>query len=330
MKYILSILFLIAAQTITAQVQVVRDTILMGTRFQITLVDKDSATTQQKVDRVISEIVRIENLISEWIPTTQVSEINRQAGISPVKVDQELFDLTQRALYFSELSNGALDISFAAMDKIWKFEEGWMDEFPNQEIIDQAKSKINYQNIILDKKNPSIFLKEKGMKIGFGATGKGYAAEKAKQFAQQLGVKSGIINASGDLATWGNQVSGKPWKIGVNNPFQPKKPLMILEVRESAMTTSGSYEKYVMIDDVRHSHIIDPKTGIPVTGLTSVTVIGPNAEVANALSTSLMVLGKEKGLKWISQFPDYACLMLSDDGKIFKSKNFHQVKRKLK
>ena len=327
-KIIFTFLFSCLITPIKAQVIGVRDTILMGSKFQITLVDKDIQSTEKNINKAIDEIVRIEQLISDWIPTSQVSQVNQNAGIQPVKVDKEVIDLTKRAIYFSEISNGAFDISFAAMDKIWKF-DGTMDQLPTEEAIKKAIEKINYKNIIIDDENSTIFLKEKGMKIGFGSTGKGYAAEKTRHEMLKLGIEAGIINASGDLTTWGTQLNNKPWRIGVNNPFKSYTMADVLSMKNGASTTSGDYEKFILIDGVRYSHIINPKTGFPSTGLTSVTVIGPNAEMCNGFSTTIMVLGKDKGLKLIRQQKDYAALLITDQGKIIKSKNYNKVKKSI-
>ena len=142
-------------------------------------------------------------------------------------------------------------------------------------------------------------------------------------------IKAGIIDASGDMTTWGNQPNGNPWKIGITNPFNRHKMLDILSMKNAAVTTSGDYEKFILIDGIRYSHIINPKTGIPATGLTGVTVIGPNAETCNGFSTSIMVLGKENGLKLINQQKDYAALLITDKGKIIRSKNYKKIKRNL-
>lgn len=288
----------------------------MGSEFEITLVDKDSLSAEKNIDKSIEEISRIENLISEWIPETQISEVNRNAGIKPVKVDAEVFALTEQAIYFSKLTGGAFDISIVAMDKIWKFDDS-MNELPSEDAIKNSVKNVGYQNIILDKNNSTIFLKNKGMKIGFGSIGKGYAADKARDLMKSFGIKAGIINASGDISTWGTQPDGNPWAVGINNPFKEEIE-EILYLKDNSVTTSGSYEKYAEIHGKRYSHIMNPKTGYPSTGLTSVTVVGPNATMANGFSTSLMVLGKKEGLKLIKKFPEYQYLIIEDSGKIIK------------
>lgn len=326
---VIKFLIVLVCCNVNAQISVRQDTILMGSKFDITIVAADSVTAQKNINLVIDEIIRIENSISEWNPSSQVSEVNRNAGIKPVRVDKELFDLTKRALFFSEITNGAFDISIAAMDKIWKF-DGSMDELPLQAILLKAIEKVGYKNIELNETESTIFLKLPGMKIGFGATGKGYAADQGKLLMQQLNIKAGIVNASGDMVTWGMQPNNTPWRIGITNPINNNKSLKIIEVKNAAITTSGDYEKYAEFNNKRYSHIINPKTGMPALGLISVTVIGQNAETANGLSTSIMVLGYEKGLELLKNYPEYGCLILTDKGKIKKSKNLHKILKSLR
>jgi thiamine biosynthesis lipoprotein len=301
----------------------------MGGRFDISIVAKDSLTAEQNINEVIAEITRIENLISDWKPDSQVSQVNQNAGIKPIKVDREVFELAQRALKLSEITNGGFDVSFAAMDRIWKF-DGSMTEMPSAEAIKKSVEKVGYKNIILDSVQSTIFLKLKGMKIGFGALGEGYATDKCRTMMIAKGIEAGIVNGSGDMSTWGKQPNGQPWKIGITNPFKPEKLLAVVPLNQGAVTTSGSYEKFVIFDGKRYSHIINPATGYPATGLCSVTVFGPNAETANGLSTSMMVLGQTEGLLLLQKFPDYSCVMITDNGKVIKSKNFSIKKFKAK
>lgn len=307
----------------TGQVLRKRTTLLMGSRFDITIVAQDSLTAETRIKETIAEITRIENLISDWKSDSQVSEVNQNAGIRPVKVDPEVFDLTKRAIAISKITNGAFDISFAALEKVWKF-DGSMTEMPTPEQVKKSVEKVGYQNILLDSIQSTIFLKLPGMKIGFGSIGKGYAADKAREVMEAKGVKAGIVNASGDLTTWGKQPNGKEWTIGITNPFDTDKFVKIFSLKREAVTTSGNYEKFVELNGKRYSHIINPITGYPATGLVSVTVFGPSAEMANGFSTSLIVLGKEAGLQLIHRYPAYSCLMITDKGKVFKSKNFRR------
>ena len=329
MKTFFSLVLCIVCIPNFAQVTQIRDTILMGSKFQLTVVDQNEVIANKNIDKAIDEIVRIEYLISDWKTTSQVSLINNNAGVKPVVVDKELIDLIKRSISYSEISNGAFDITFAAMDRIWKF-DGSMDELPSDKEIKNAIRNIGYNYIKLDTVDNSVFLEKKGMKIGFGSIGKGYAADKAKEVLKGLKVISGIVDASGDLATFGEQVTKEPWRIGITNPIKSHKLTTILELRNAAVTTSGDYQKYVFIGNQRYSHIINPKTGWPSTGVTSVTIIGASAEVANAFSTASMVLGVKDAKKMLAKYPNYGGIFITDRGKVMKTKGFKRVLKNLR
>lgn len=313
----LLLITLVDAHAAFAQIVLKRQVVLMGSNFDITLVGNDTLLIQQQITEVITEITRIENLISEWRPETQISEVNRNAGVKPVKVDLEVFELTKRAIRYSEMSQGAFDISIAAMDRIWVF-DGSMTEMPSGDAIKNSVKKVGYQHIVLDSTLSTLYLTHPGMKIGFGSIGKGYAADKGRELMVAKGVVGGIVNASGDLSTWGSQPKNKPWIIGLQNPFKSNKILAKLKLKQGSVATSGSYEKYAEIDNKRYSHIINPKTGYPATGLISVTIVGPSAEFANALSTSVMVLGEDDGQQLLRQFPKYNYILITDSGKTIR------------
>lgn len=315
-------------QVTDAQVLRKRTTLLMGGRFDITIVAKDSLTAKQNIDSCIKEISRIEDLISDWKPQSQVSQVNSNAGIRPVKVDREVFDLTRRAIRLSKETNGAFDISFAAMEKIWRF-DGSMTKVPSPDAVKRSVSKVGYGNILLDSVNCTIFLRLKGMKIGFGALGEGYAGDRCREMMLAKGINAGIINASGDMAAWGKQPDGKAWNIGIVNPFNSDTVFVTLPLRQNAMVTSGSYQKFVMIKGKRYSHIIDPRTGYPASGIISVSVTGPSAERANGFSTSMMVMGRQKALKFIKRYPQYNYLIITDNRELIASKSFGVKQKRL-
>lgn len=310
-------LLLLCLNFLSLQAQVVRKRTvkLMGSRFDITISAKSVTEAETYIDSAIIEIERIENVISEWREETLVSEINRNAGIKPVKVTAELYGLTERALQFSKMTDGAFDISFASMDKIWKY-DGSMTAVPSEEAVKKSVQKVGYKNIILDKKNSTIFLKLPGMKIGFGSIGKGYAADKTKELMISKGVPAGIINASGDMNTWGKQPDGKEWTVGITNPMNQNKVFATFPLSGNAVVTSGDYEKFVVLEGKKYSHIIDPRTGYPARGISSVTVFASSAELANGFSTSIMVMGKEAGLNLINQIPGMSCVIVDENGHI--------------
>ncbi|WP_342645604.1 FAD:protein FMN transferase [Mucilaginibacter sp. CSA2-8R] len=321
MRTSLIILYCLLTTYTYAQVLRKRTTLLMGGRFDVTIVAHDSLSAEQNIDTCIKEISRIEALISDWKPQSQVSQVNQNAGIMPVKVDREVFELTRRAIRLSEETGGAFDISFAAMEKIWKF-DGSMTAMPSPQAVKQSITKVGYQNIVLDSANSTIYLKLKGMKIGFGALGEGYAGDRCREKMLRKGVKAGIIDASGDLTAWGRQPNGSHWNIGITNPFKPDTIFTVVPLRQSAMVTSGSYQKFVILQGRRYAHIINPKTGYPATGLISVSITGPSAERANGFSTSMMVLGEHKALAFIRHYPAYHYIIITDDHRILASPDF--------
>tara|TARA_B110000027_G_C16112979_1_gene298713 strand:- start:1482 stop:2378 length:897 start_codon:yes stop_codon:yes gene_type:complete len=292
----------------------------MGSDFEITIVDKNESNANFLLDLAINEISRIEKLISSWDKNSQTSLINLNAGIKPVKVDKELFDLIARALKISDLSQGAFDISYASLDKVWYFDKEML-EMPSKEDIIKSVSKVGYHNIILNKEKQTVFLKIKGMKIGFGAIGKGYAADMAKSILVKNEVKSGIINASGDLTAWGKKPSGKDWMVAIVNPLNKSKIFSWLPIKNKAVVTSGNYERFIKFNDKSYSHIIDPRTGYPSQGILSVTIFTEKAELADALATSVFVLGQEIGMNLINQLKGIDCIIINKENKILKSKN---------
>jgi thiamine biosynthesis lipoprotein len=233
-----------------------------------------------------------------------------------------LFDLIERSIAISKLTDGAFDISYASMDKIWKF-DGSMKTMPSEKEINESVSKVGFQNILLDKENKTVFLKLKGMKIGFGAIGKGYAADKAKALLISKGVMAGIINASGDMNTWGKQPNGDDWKVAITNPLNKNNTFALLPISNSAIVTSGDYEKYVNFNGKRYSHIIDPRTGYPASDIISVSVFAPKAELADALATSVFVMGTEIGLNRINQLKNIECIIIDSKGGIHTSNNIN-------
>ena len=296
---------------------------LMGNRFEITVVDEDPSWADERITDAVEEIKRIEKLFTTFDESSQTNLINRYAGIAPVKVDSEVYDLIQRSKKISTLTQGAFDITYGSIDKgLWNFDKT-MTSLPDPQSAKQLVRLINYRNVILNENDCTVFLKEKGMRIGFGGIGKGYAAEKAKSLLQQKGVKSGIINAAGDLTAWGYQPNGKPWTIGIADPNTTRQAFSFLEITNTSIATSGNYEKFVFIDGKKYSHTIDPKTGLPVRGIKSVTIICPNAEIADAMATPVMIMGITTGLNLLNQMKGIAGIIIDDNKKIYTTKNIN-------
>ena len=315
-----TLIFLLTSIFAFGQVTHKRKLYMLGSPFEMTVVAKDTIQGNIYIDMAVAEVKRIENLISDWIPTTQISQLSKNSGIQPVKVDKEVYDLVERAIKVSQLTSGAFDISYASMDKIWKF-DGSMKAMPTPEAIKQSVARIGYQKIVLDAKAQTIYLKEKGMKLGLGGIGQGYIADKIKDLLLSKGCTSGIVNVSGDINAWGYQTTGKPWTVAIVNPMNKNKVFATFPLENSSVETSGSYEKFVVFDGKRYSHIIDPRTGYPAQGVVSVSVFAKQTEIADALATGIFVLGVDVGLNLVNQLKGIGCIIVDDKGEIHTSKN---------
>ena len=296
---------------------------LMGNAFEITVVADSESRAQQKIAMAIAEIKRIEKLLTTFDDDSQTNQINKKAGVAAVEVDREVFDLIRRSLRISNITDGAFDITYGSIDKrLWNFDKT-MTALPDEETARSMVRLINYRNVILNEAECTVMLKEKGMRIGFGGIGKRYAAEMAKQLLINEGVTGGIVNASGDLAAWGMQADNKPWTIGIANPDQANLPFARLDITGMAVATSGNYEKYITINGKKYSHTINPKTGLPVTGIKSVNIISPNAEIADAMATPVTIMGIRAGINLVNQIQHLECVIIDDHNKIYSSKNIN-------
>lgn len=296
---------------------------LMGNRFQLSAVAYNETFANHCIDAAIEEIRRIEKLLTTFSEESETANINRNAGIEPVKVSEETFNIIEHSIRISKLTQGAFDITYGSVDKrLWNFDTT-MQALPDKQTAKKMVRLVNYRNIILDKKNTTVFLKEHGMRIGFGGIGKGYAAERARHVMQSMNMDSGIVNASGDLTVWGFQPNGEAWTIGIVNPNMAGEIFSYMKVTNMAIATSGNYEKYVMIDGKKYSHTINPRTGLPVTGIKSVTILTTNAEIADAMATPVMIMGIEAGLDMINQMKDIEAIIIDDNDRVYKSNNIH-------
>lgn len=296
---------------------------LMGNNFELSVVGDNAAKAEEQIESGIAEIRRIEKLLTTFSDDSQTNEINRNAGMLPVKVDKQVYNLVERSLKISRLTQGAFDITYGSIDKsLWNFDVN-MKQLPDAETARRSVRLINYNNVILDAANTTIFLKEKGMRIGFGGIGKGFAAERAKMIMKENGAKSGIVNASGDLTAWGLQPNGRKWTVGIVRPDSSHEPFSYLDITDLAVATSGNYEKFAVINGKKYSHTINPRTGLPVAGIKSVTIISTNAEVADAMATPVMIMGIGTGLDMINQINDIEAVIIDEHNRLYTSKNIN-------
>jgi len=291
---------------------------LMGSNFELLVAEEEESIGNQRLEEGVAEIRRIEALLTEFDPASQTSLLNQQAGLSPVKVDPEVYQLLQRCLHLSHLTQGAFDVSAVALRSLYNFKERRACR-PDTALLVKTLASVGHRHIQL--KGDTAFLSKKGMRIGFGAIGKGYAADKVRALWKSQQVRAGVINASGDLTAWGLQPDGNPWRVGIADPRDPSNILLWLPVQDAAVATSGNYEQFFEIDGVRYSHNIDPRTGHPVMGVKSATVISPSAELSDALATAITVMGVSAGLYLIDQLPDVHGIIIDDKDRIFSSKN---------
>lgn len=291
---------------------------LMGCSFVLTAVSANPQKAWDSLRAGVAEIERIEALISSWQPNSETSKINDNAGIEAVKVSSELFGLIERSLQVSKMTAGAFDISGTLSRYYWEF-DGLENQLLPEEKIHELRDLINYKWIELDQNESSVFLKKKGMKIGFGGIGKGYAAHRAHLIMKSMGIENGLINASGDLMAWGNPPNRNGWEIKIPDPENRTNTLVQFTIPNGSVVSSGNFENYTLIDGVRYSHIIDPRTGMPIIKTKSVSVICPNPELGDALATAISVLGAEMGINLINRLNGIECMVIDSNNKIHYS-----------
>lgn len=311
---------LLTAWATTASAATVRvERSAMGSPFAITAVAPDEATAQAAAEAAFAEIERIEARISSWRESSETSALNRSAGSGPMEVSEELFELIRRALSVGKLTGGAFDVTFLGAGRLWDLKSRH-PTLPDPDELAAAIARVDYRRVGLDPAAHTVELPEAGMKIGFGGIGKGYAANRAVAVLREAGATAGLVDAGGDLLAFGRRESGAPWTIVIADPLHPGEVFARLDVTDRAVVTSGDYERYVEIDGVRYSHILDPRTGWPARGVRSATVIAPDAELADALATSVFVLGVEEGLTLVDRLRGVEAVLVDDAGKLHPSK----------
>lgn len=290
---------------------------LMGSDFELIATGDNTDIIEQRLSIGVNEIQRIENLLTEFNDSSITGQLNAQAGLHALPVPAEVYGLLQRCQHLSQVTQGAFDITAGALKRLWRFKEKGF-QWPAPSAIANAMASTGYQHIKL-LHNQHVLMAQPGMHIGFGAVGKGYAADRVRTLWKAHGATSGVINASGDLTAWGSQPDGTPWKIGIANPDDRHQVRFWLPVQNAAVATSGNYEQYVEKDGVRYSHNIDPRKGLPVPYIKSVTVISPSAELSDALATAVTVMGVSAGMYLVNQLPDVHCILIDEQNKIHRS-----------
>lgn len=257
---------------------------LMDIILKISVVADDEMWANERIYNAFAEIVRIEKLLNTNHQQSQASLINRWAGIAPIKVDQEVYNLIDRALKISELTKGMFDIT-------------------------QGPAETDYRNVLLDASQTTVFLKEKDMRLNFSGISKGYIADRVKYFLQMQGVSSGVVNASGNLLTWGSQPDDSPWTVSAAAPQQSTGPIADMNISNMAVITAGN------------NGYFNTKTGLAVSSIKSVSILSPSAEFADAMGIPVMIMGAKAGLNLINRLNQIACVITNHRKKIYTSKN---------
>ena len=291
---------------------------LMGSAFEFLVTAETESKGIGLLDECVAEVKRLETVLTEFNENSETSLINRNAGIRPVQISNETFELIERSIRISAMTDGAFDISAVVLRKLYNF-KGENFKLPDADQIKETLKRTGYKKIQLSPPN-SVLLTKKNMHIAFGAIGKGFAADKVKSLMVNKGVECGFINASGDLTAWGTRPNGESWKTGIAHPDDQSKIILWMPMNGSSIATSGNYIQYFDHLGKRYSHNIDPRTGYPVTGIKSVSVLSPSAELSDALATAVTVMGVKAGLYLINQLPQTHCILVDENNRVHVSK----------
>ncbi|MEM9384381.1 MAG: FAD:protein FMN transferase [Pseudomonadota bacterium] len=283
---------------------------VMGTNIAVQLWHEDEAAAEEALDAVIREMHRINALMSTWQEDTQLSAVNRDAADRPVSVSRELFGLIARALEFSELTQGAFDITYASVGYLYDYRKGIK---PEAKAVVQALKAVDYRFVTMDPQTHSIRFQREGVRIDLGGIAKGYAVERGNALLRARGIEHAIVTAGGDSRILGDR-RGRPWTVGIRNPRTEGTVVTRIPLVDEAISTSGDYERFFEVDGVRHHHILRPGTGESPREVMSVTIIGPDATTTDALSTGVFVLGVKDGLALIDALDPYETVIIDARG----------------
>ncbi|WP_246841002.1 FAD:protein FMN transferase [Hahella sp. CCB-MM4] len=287
----------------------------MGTRIHVEVSDESESHANLLFDQVFREFYRLEESMSSYIDTSEVSIVNQNAAEAPVKVSRELIDLIKKSFQVSKISNGAFDITYASVGRYYDYRK---NQAPDESQIEANLDAIDYRHVVVDEKASTISFTHPHVYIDLGGIAKGYAVDRAIDILRQGGVISGMVSAGGDTQLIGNKL-GKPWIVGIKDPRREEESAVLLPLENTAISTSGDYERYFIQDGVRYHHIISPKTGRSAGEVQSVTILGPDSTTTDALSTTVFVLGVEKGLELVERLPGIDAIIVDQHRKMHYS-----------
>jgi thiamine biosynthesis lipoprotein len=292
-----------------------REEAIMGTRVAVELWSEDAALAERAIDAVIAEMRRTDELMSTYKPGSQLSQVNAHAHERPVVVDADIITVVERGLEMSRLSGGAFDVTYASVGYLYDYRA---HQRRTDAEIAAALPGVDYRQVVVDREARTIrFLKE-GVRVDLGGIAKGYAVDRAIERLREMGIRHAMVNAGGDTRLLGDR-RGKPWIVGIRDPRAEGRMVTRLPLADEAISTSGDYERYFEADGVRYHHILEPGTGRSARAVRSATVLGPDATLTDALSTTVFVLGVERGMEIVSRVPGVEAVIVDAHGRIYYS-----------
>ncbi len=300
------------------------DAAIMGTTIRVEVWHEDANVRQQGIDKVLEEMDRVNRLMSPYIEESQLSKINKHAHEGPVEVDQDLFDLIEKSQGFSQLTNGAFDITYASVGSLYDYRN---EVKPTDEEVAAAKLLIDYRNIVLNADQRTVSFLKQGVKIDLGGIAKGFAVDRSIQHLQDLGIKHALVSAGGDTRLLGDR-HGRAWLVGIRDPENTKEVIVMLPLQDEALSTSGDYERFFVEDGKKYHHIIQPTTGYSASTVRSVSILASDSTTADALSTSIFVIGASKGLELIDGLDGVEGVIVDQQGKLYYSRGLEQEQQK--
>ncbi|MDR2214985.1 MAG: FAD:protein FMN transferase [Nevskiaceae bacterium] len=293
-----------------------REQAIMGTRTAVELWASERAAGEAAIDAVFNDMKRIDELMSTYKDTSEVSKVNREAAQHPVQVSAELLGLLETAQHYSEISQGAFDITYASVGYLFDYRN---HKRPDQATIDKTLPAVDYRQLKLDRANRTVFFAKPGMRIDLGGIGKGYAVDRGIEILRKLGFAHALVNAGGDTRVLGDRM-GAPWIVGIRHPDRENEVVLRIPLEDAAFSTSGDYERYFDDGGVRYHHILNPKTGQSPHDIRSVTLISSTATRTDGLTKTVFILGPQEGMKFIDSLEDVDGVIIAADGKVSYSK----------